>query len=247
MTLETPAVQPSSLGKAGFYYAQVYRLFAYFGLMSIFGALLHGFHYSADAPVWNFGFNLLLYAVYIAPHLIMTRPWFKRAVCGNPAGSPRERRVYITLAVVGWLVVFALHRPVPGGALYLPAFIRFAGAIAFLFSFLLFFQGVTLSILDGLLGVPGAAMSFSHGPETPLFTDGLYADVRHPMYRAALLGGLASLFMHPNAGQLLWAVLIAATFIAFIPVEEAQLVRARGEDYLRYRERTPYRLIKGVW
>jgi protein-S-isoprenylcysteine O-methyltransferase Ste14 len=41
--------------------------------------------------------------------------------------------------------------------------------------------------------------------------------------------------------------MIGASFIGFIPVEEAQLMAARGDDYRRYREQTPYRLFRGVW
>jgi protein-S-isoprenylcysteine O-methyltransferase Ste14 len=252
MNVERPStIQPSSQAREGLYFNLAYRVFAYYGLMAVFGSLLFGFAHDAAAPASNFRFNLLLYAAFVAPHLVMTRPWFKRAVWGNPAGSPAERRVYIAIAVVTWLAVLALHRPVPGGEVELPhwlaVIVHFSGVVGFLYCFFLFVQGATLNVLDGLLGVPGAAMSFSHGPETPLFTDGPYAEVRHPMYRAALLAGLSSLLIYPNAGQLLWAVLIAVTFIGFIPVEEAQLIRARGDDYRRYRERTPYRLIKGIW
>jgi protein-S-isoprenylcysteine O-methyltransferase Ste14 len=217
--------------------------------MAVFGSLLLGFRHEPAASASNYGKNLFLYAAFLVPHLVMTRPWFKRSVWGNPAGSLRERQVYIAVAVVSWLAVLVLQYqwPLPGGELDLPAAVRFGGYIGFLYGFFLFFQGATTKLLDGLLGVPGALMNFSHGPETPLFTDGPYAGVRHPMYRAAVLAGLASLLIHPNLGQLLWALLIAATFIGFIPVEEAQLIRARGEDYRRYRERTPYRLFRGIW
>ncbi len=57
----------------------------------------------------------------------------------------------------------------------------------------------------------------------------------------------ASLLIHPNIGQLFWALLPTATFVAFIPVEEAQLLRARGDDYRKYMERTPWRLFRGFW
>ena len=43
------------------------------------------------------------------------------------------------------------------------------------------------------------------------------------------------------------AVLVGGTFVLFIPIEEQQLVAARGTAYLEYRERTPYRLLRGIW
>ncbi len=48
-------------------------------------------------------------------------------------------------------------------------------------------------------------------------------------------------------GQLLWTLLMGATFVAFIPVEEAQMITARGDDYKRYMKNTPYRLFQGLW
>jgi protein-S-isoprenylcysteine O-methyltransferase Ste14 len=102
-------------------------------------------------------------------------------------------------------------------------------------------------MMDGLLGMPGTMMTHSHGAETPLFTEGQYARVRHPMYRAAIMGGLFSLLIHPHAGQLLWGVLLGGTFVAFVPVEEAQLIEARGDAYRAYMEKTPWRVFRGVW
>ncbi len=239
----------SSSSMASAVYTIVYRIIAYFGLMSVFASLAFGFRHGRDAPGKNYALDLLLYLAFIAPHLVLTRAWWKRVVWGSPVGSPRERRVYIALAVIWWLAVLCLHEPLPGWNFkdYLPLPVRFAGLIAFLWSLLLFFEGTSRTALDGLLGVPGTVMQYSHGSETPLNTEGPYAQVRHPMYRAAILAGVSTIIVHPNAAQLFWAGLIGLTFIAFIPVEEAQLVAARGEDYLRYRRQTPYRLFRGVW
>lgn len=225
----------------------VYRVFAYFGLFSIFASVLYGFAYDPAAPAGNFAYNLLLYAIFITPHLVMTRSWFKQALWGDPAGSPAERRVYIAVTVVLWLAVLVLHEPVPGIGFEPAGWLRFSGGVFFLWAFFSFFEGVTMNIIDGLLGVPGSAGAYSHGPETPLFTEGAYARVRHPQYRAFILATLASLLIHPNMGQFFWALILSATFVAFIPVEEAQLLRARGEDYRKYSERTPWRLFPGFW
>ncbi len=238
-------------------YRLIYRIAAYFGLMSIFGSLVAGVLLEdMNAPVENFGYNLAVYGGFIVLHLIMTRSWFKRALWGNPAGSPRERRVYIATSVATWFAVLYLQRPLPYAtiafpdglvALHVPGVLRFAGFCAFLASFLLFFQGISFAMIDGLLGVPGAAGGYTHGAATPLFTEGAYAEVRHPMYRAVLLAGISALIYHPTLAQVFWTALIGGSFIAFIPVEEAQLIAARGDDYRKYRECTPYRLFKGIW
>lgn len=232
-------------------YGLAYRAFGYLGLMTVFGTLLHGFRYDAAAPASNYLFNLLLFAAFTLPHLVMTRSWFKQAVWGNAGGSPRERRFYIFVTIVSWLTVYALHRPMPGPMLAMPEAIagavQFFGQIGLLFASFLFFEGTTRAMLDQLLGAPGASISHSHGPNTPLFTEGAYSQVRHPMYRAAVIGGLSSLLIHPQLGQLFWVGMLGATFIGFIPVEERQMLAARGDDYRKYMQRTPYRLLRFVW
>lgn len=228
-------------------FARCYRIVGYFGLMSVAASMIYGFRYDADAPWRNYGFNLALYVAFIVPHLILTRSWWKRTVWGQSSGSLPEREFYILSSVGTWLGLFWLHWPVPGGEIALWEPVRFVGIVGFLWSAMMFFQGATRESLDGLIGVPGTEMQFSHGRETPLFTDGPYAEVRHPMYRAFMLLGICGLIVHPNAGQLLWTALLGATFLAFISVEEAQLLAARGDDYRRYRQQTPDRLFRGIW
>jgi len=232
-------------------YAIGYRAFGYLGLMTVFGTLLHGFRHDATAPMSNYAFNLMLFAAFTLPHLVMTRSWFKQAVWGNPGGSPRERRFYIFVTIVSWLTVYALHKPMPGPMIVIPealaGAVQFFGQIGLLFASYLFFEGTTRAMLDQLLGSPGASVSHSHGPNTPLFTEGAYSQVRHPMYRAAVIGGLCSLLIHPQMGQLFWVGLLGVTFIGFIPIEERQMLAARGDDYRQYMQRTPYRLLQFVW
>jgi protein-S-isoprenylcysteine O-methyltransferase Ste14 len=232
---------------AGILLAAGYRVVGYFGLMSVIASLAWGFRYSASAGWWNYFVDVLLYAAFIAPHLMLTQSDVKQSVWGRLAGTLRERQLYILFTVVTWFVVLWLHRPVPGGELPLPEPVRFAGLVGYLWAVLLFFEGSSREALDGLLGVPGTAMQYSHGSETPLRTDGQYAQVRHPMYRAVMLMGLAALVYHPNAGQLLWTIMLGISFVAFIPIEEAQLLAARGDEYRRYCERTRYRLFRGIW
>jgi protein-S-isoprenylcysteine O-methyltransferase Ste14 len=225
----------------------LYRTYAYFGLGAIFGSLLYGFRYAPGAPAGNYLIDVAMFAAWAAVHLGMTRGWFKRAVYGSAAGTPVERQVYILVSVTTWLALLWAHRPLPGGALALPGAVRFAGTVAFIMCVLAFFEGVTFPMLDGLLGVPGAAMTHSHGRETPLLTQGQYGRVRHPMYRAALLAGISSIVIHPNVAQVLWCLMIGATFVGFIPVEERQLLEARGDEYRAYMEVTRWRLVRGIW
>ncbi len=238
-----PTTQPT---RGSTLFRLAYRIFGYFGLMSVNAALVLGFRYIAEASWLNYPFNIMLYAAFLAPHLLLTRADVKESVWRKLRGTRTERQLYIALTIVSWLLVLWLHRPVPGGSLDVAEPIRFAALVGFLWATLLSYDGMTRAVLDGLLGVPGADVQYAH-VDAPLQTDGQYAQVRHPMYRAVVLMGLAALVFHPNAGQLLWSILLGATFIGYIPVEERLLLEARGDEYRRYCERTPYRLFRGIW
>jgi protein-S-isoprenylcysteine O-methyltransferase Ste14 len=225
----------------------LYWWFGHLGLMAVGAAVILGFRWASEAPALNYLYDLLLYGAYMGVHLVMTRPTWKRLLTGRSEGTPSERRVYIAVAVTTWLVVYALHRPVPGFALVPPLWVQYVGLCGVLLGSFAFLEGATFQRTSGLLGVPGTAMGLSHGTETPLMTEGSYARVRHPMYRGFLLMLAASLLVHPNAGQLFWGVMIALTFVGFIPLEETQLIEQRGEQYRVYMEQTRYRLIRGLW
>jgi protein-S-isoprenylcysteine O-methyltransferase Ste14 len=226
--------------------ASLYRAFGYFGIASIFGSMLHGFRYYQTAATMNVFWVVAAYLLWVAVHLTMTRAWFKRAVYGSER-SLVGRRFYIVVSVGTWLALLWWHPALPGPSVDLPEVLRFVGCAAFVLSVLAFFEGTTFVMLDGLLAVPGAAMTHSHGGETPLLTEGQYARVRHPMYRAALLAALCSLLLHPNAAQVLWCTMIGATFVGFIPIEERQLLEARGDAYFAYAQVTRWRLFRGLW
>lgn len=225
----------------------VYWWFGHLGLMAVSAAVILGFRHAPDAPVANYLVDLLLYGAYVGVHLVMTRPAWKRLVTGRPEGTPLERRLYIMVAVTTWVAVYAWHRPVPGFAVVPAPWLQYLGLCGMLLGFFAFLEGATFQATAGLLGVPGATMGYSHGAETPLMTEGSYASVRHPMYRGFLCMLAASLLVHPDAAQLFWAVMIGATFVVFVPVEEDQLLAQRGEPYRLYMERTRYRLFRGVW
>lgn len=227
--------------------ATLYRIFAYLGAMTVTGAFILGFEYHPRAEPVNYLYNILIYAAFIGVHLVMTMPAFKKAVYGKPEGTLLERQVYIVISIVTWLAVYFLHLPVPGFGYAAPEWIQLIGISIVLIGTVAFFEFATFEVLDGLLGVPGSAMSHSVGKETPLMTEGSYAGVRHPMYRGAVIYCFGSLLIHPNAGQFLFAVLVAASFVLFIPFEERQLLKARGKDYQAYMKATRYRLFRGFW
>ncbi len=228
-------------------FKRAYWLFSFLGLMTFSASFLMGFRHAPDAPVSNVLFNVALYVAFIGVHILMTMPAMKNALYRHPAGTPVERRIYITISVISWLLVYWLHKPVGGFAFTMPMWLQYIGYCAVLLAFMGFFEFATFAGLASLVALPGNELSHSVGSETPLMTEGPYAQVRHPMYRAAFFIAFCSLLIHPHAGQLLFAVMVSASFLGFIPFEEHQLLRARGDQYRAYMTQTPYRIFPGVW
>lgn len=224
----------------------LYKAFAFLGLMVVSASLLYGFRYQADAPAYNYLYNGGLFVTYMLVHFVMMQPWFKKMTSGSEGGGPRERRIYIAVSVLTWLLVFALHRPLPGPEFVPPDWIVYFGMAAFLLAFFGFLEGGTFQSFGEFLGV-GDATSHGASADVPLNTTGSYASVRHPMYRAAFFMCLASVIIHPNGAQALWALVMALTWIGFIPVEERQLRKAKPEEYEAYMQATPYRFLRGIW
>jgi protein-S-isoprenylcysteine O-methyltransferase Ste14 len=226
---------------------RLYAIFAYLGTMSLPASFILGFKYDPTAPASNYGYDIALYVIYIGIHFLMTLPAFKKALYGKPQGAYYERRVYVTVAVVTWIVLYVLHKPLPGFAIETNIWVQYFGLCVVLLGQFMFFEYANFGAINALFGVSKDAMSHTAGAETPLMTEGSYAQVRHPMYRAALVLYLASVIMHPNAAQLLWAVMVSLSFVVFIPVEEAGLIKGRGDQYREYQKAVKWRVIPGIW
>lgn len=80
--------------------AQIYAFLAILGVMAIPASFILGFRYSADAGEVNYLWNFLMFAAFMAVHIVMLLPAFKKAVYGHlwerPARSfhirPTSRR-----------------------------------------------------------------------------------------------------------------------------------------------------------
>lgn len=227
--------------------ARLYTLFAFVGAMSFSAAFFMGFRHEAGAPVANILFNILLFAAFIVVHIAMTVPAFKKAVFGRPEGTLFERQIYVTISIVTWVGLYWFHEPIGLFGFTSPAWLQFIGYCGMVLSVVAFFEFATFEAIGGLLGKPGTELSHSVGDETPIMREGSYASVRHPMYRAAFFITFSSLLVHPNAAQLFFAVMTSAGFLGFIPFEEHQLVKARGDEYRDYMRATPWRAFRGIW
>jgi protein-S-isoprenylcysteine O-methyltransferase Ste14 len=80
-----------------------------------------------------------------------------------------------------------------------------------------------------------------------LVTQGIYRNVRHPMYSALLLYSLGQALVVPNwiAGPS-YGVAMALLFAFRLGPEERMMLEEFGKDYEEYRGRSK-RLVPGVW
>jgi len=83
--------------------------------------------------------------------------------------------------------------------------------------------------------------------EHRLITQGVYRDVRHPMYTAFFLYSIGQVLVVPNwiAGPS-YLVTFGLLFAFRLRAEEKMMLDAFGDDYAAYMARTK-RLIPGIW
>lgn len=77
-------------------------------------------------------------------------------------------------------------------------------------------------------------------------TSGPYRFVRHPSYAGTLLASLAWPLMLDAAWALIPGTAMAVALVVRTALED-QMLREELEGYQSYAERTPSRLIPGVW
>lgn len=181
----------------------------------------------------------VFFAVILLTAFAMSSFFRRRARQSETIARRREGWVMLTLrlalalpfflALVGYIVN---PRWMEWSALALPEAARWAGVViglAALPPLYWVFQSIGSNISETVLTKT----------EHRLVTHGPYRWVRHPLYTLATVAFLALGLIAANAFILLMATLLFAGLALFVvPKEEAQLLRAFGEDYLRYQCRT---------
>lgn len=179
--------------------------------------------------------NVLLISLFGIQHSVMARQGFKRAWT-RIVPPPVERSVYVLIASLTLIILFAFWRPIEGTvwdargtALEMPLWIAFAigWGIVLVSTFLL-----------NHFELFGLQQAWHHlrGRETappelrqPLF----YKWVAHPLYSGFFLAFWAT--PHMTYGHLLLAAGMSAYMLIAIRYEERDLVGHYGDAYVRYR------------
>jgi protein-S-isoprenylcysteine O-methyltransferase Ste14 len=181
--------------------------------------------------------NVLLMSLFALQHSVMARPQFKEWWTQFVPATV-ERSTYVLLASCALILLFWQWRPIPtvvwevanpklamtivGGSLV--GWLLVLASTFMINHFELF--GVH-QVINNLSGRPMVAPHFK--------TPALYKLVRHPIY----LGFIIAFWVAPvmTVGHLLFAAVTTAYIFVGIALEEHDLVKLFGDEYVRYRER----------
>lgn len=220
------------------------RVFVWLGGAAFGGSLMlcayvFGFRWSGDEslparPVWQaFLVDVALFAAFAAHHSLFARERVKAWMAGTvPARLTRSVYVWtasllLALVVLGW-------RPI-GGDLYRAAgWARYGHALV---------QLAGIGLIAGSVRVIDALELAGIHPSGPgtLQISGPYRFVRHPLY----LGWMLIVFgaAHMTGDRAAFATITTFYLFMAMPWEERSLERAFGNDYARYKQRVPWRVV----
>jgi protein-S-isoprenylcysteine O-methyltransferase Ste14 len=183
--------------------------------------------------------NTLLLVLFAVQHSVMARPAFKE-VFTQAVPRPIERSTYVLASSLVLVLLMALWQPIPRVVWQVTDPVGHALLSAG------FFAGVGLVLLStflldhfDLFGLRQVWLHFRGRPYQHRRFDApfLYRQIRHPLY----VGWFATMWLTPtmSAGHLLFAAVATGYVLVAIGYEERDLLRFLGDDYRRWRDRTP--------
>jgi protein-S-isoprenylcysteine O-methyltransferase Ste14 len=183
--------------------------------------------------------NAALLALFSLQHSVMARPGFK-AWLTRIVPRPVERSTYVLASSLVLILLFWQWRPMTGVVWQVD------GAVGRVLLYGFFFVGVTIVLYATCLishfDLFGLRQVFLYlrgerYAEKRFMTPSLYKFIRHPLY----VGWFVTVWATPlmTTGHLLFAVVATGYILSAIPFEERDLSKFLGEEYRRYRERTP--------
>ncbi len=199
----------------------------------------------AVSPILSFALILVAMLLYGLLHSLLASLGFKAQVQSRlgEGGGRVYRLVYNLFAFVSLLPVLALSALLPDQPLYAIPFPWLLISLALQgLAVVALLLGLLQTGLWSFLGISqlGGADQAS---QSRLVIHGLYHWVRHPLYSA----GLVFIWFVPRMTSNLLAFNLGVTVYLIVGAmfEERKLLREFGQDYARYRARTPM-LVPGL-
>ncbi len=182
--------------------------------------------------------NILLLLLFGVSHSVMARPEFKMWWT-KLISWPAERSVYVLVASLILIVMFAFWRPMPEIVWSMSGGWATAMTALFAFGFLLVLATTFLINHFDLFGLKQVWENYRKVSPThdPFKTPGPYKMTRHPLYLAFVIAFWAAPVM--TAGHLLFAAVLTIYMLVAIGYEERDLITRFGDEYRRYMERVP--------
>lgn len=183
--------------------------------------------------------NSLLLALFGVQHSAMARPGFKKWWT-RFMPQPIERSTYVLLSSLLLFLLFWAWRPMTSAvwkidhavAQLILTGLMFAGFMIVLYATFLIDHFDLFGLRQVFLYLRGKEYT-----DKPFATPTLYKLVRHPLY----LGWIIAFWATPDMtyGHMLFSSVTTAYIFIAITLEERDLARFLGDDYRRYRARTP--------
>jgi len=183
--------------------------------------------------------NLGLLGLFAVQHSIMARRWFKeRWTRLIPAAAERSTFVLATCLIL--CALYAWWRPLPETVWSVghPFAAGLLEAVSVAGWLLVLVATFLIDHFD-LFGLKQVIRHFrgKRHQEPAFLVRSIYRHTRHPLYLGFLLAFWAT--PHVSAGHLLFAAATTGFILIAVRLEERDLVRAHGEDYVDYRKQVP--------
>jgi protein-S-isoprenylcysteine O-methyltransferase Ste14 len=199
-----------------------------------------------EGSVWEaLAIDGALLALFALQHSIMARSWFKNAWT-RIVPEAAERSTYVLFSSIALMLLFWQWLPI-GGSIWDAGEGPLAAAVIGLYAtgWLLVLLSTALINHFDLFGLRQVYLFLIGKKYTPLEfrTPFLYRIVRHPLY----VGWIMVFWSAPvmTSARLFFAVMTTAYILVAIRFEEADLAKAHGSKYERYRREVPM-LVPGL-
>jgi len=145
-------------------------------------------------------------------------------------------RILVPIWIAMWIVLALLTSPWRRAALYNTSWTWFPAALLFAAGFCLYFLSGLHFSQRQLMGIPELQ---PNQRDQRLVTTGIRAHVRHPVYLAHLCEMLAWSIGSGLADCYVLTALAIATGAIMVRMEDAELEKRFGAEYVAYRKRVP--------